>query len=72
MTIEEYFMHRAALRTLSAAEKEFLRDICRASDHEWFKDPNEFADVCVRCETKESWTGTKSEYNAKILRESTT
>ncbi len=55
MTIEEYHKIRAALFNATPEEKEFFRNVCRSAGHEWFKDPNEFADVCTRCEEKKSW-----------------
>jgi hypothetical protein len=55
MTIEEYHKIRVALHNASESEKEFFKNICKAAGHEWFKDPNEFADVCTRCEEKQSW-----------------
>jgi len=55
MTIEEYLEVRKLLENAPPSVKSFLKDICRAAGHEWFKDPNEFANVCTRCEEKVSW-----------------
>lgn len=55
MTIPEYYEAMAQLEKAFPEGKEFLRNICIATSHEFFWDTNKFADVCIRCGLVESW-----------------